>query len=490
MIAAHPVHHRVAGTTVVRRNVPRHLWVLFDDEGNLFLPLVDYMIERDIGLSTQRHIAMSVGLLIDYMVMCEEGYSQNQNKAAFLADFAWSVLHGTLHDSGDRTGLYWRPRKSIQAKKIVNSVCEFLDWLIDTQGLPASDFYRSATVSERLAYWRYFNRKKHTSFLNHTRSHSMALKSSERVRRAAFRRSPSGRQLRPPRFPENRIFDLLFKGFVKPGKKNESRPWVKYDLRNILITILLHGGGLRVSEPFHLYSPDISPDPYEEDQCVVRVFHPTDGSIKHTDPLTNRIVTKTRAEYLLDQFARQPRHEMHGREHAGWKEPFLTEASSQFYMHVHWFPRYWGVLFRQLYSMYIEHVLPIKMDHPYVFVCTTKRFFGKPYTVPSYRDAHKRAVEKIGLEYKKGYGTTPHGHRHAYGQNLKDAGVDVRHIQICLHHRSALSQLVYTEPTVAEINSTLNKAASSRSDDRLANEIEEYLETDLEDMLRELLEYK
>ena len=37
------------------------------------------------------------------------------------------------------------------------------------------------------------------------------------------------------------------------------------------------------------------------------------------------------------------------------------------------------------------------------------------------RESHEKAVEKIGLTVGKHYGTTPHGHRHAYGRRLKNA---------------------------------------------------------------------
>ena len=61
----------------------------------------------------------------------------------------------------------------------------------------------------------------------------------------------------------------------------------------------------------------------------------------------------------------------------------------------------------------------------------------------------------------KNYGTTPHGHRHAYGQRLKNANIEDRIKQVAMHHKSIESQKVYTEPTVADVTASLNKATES-----------------------------
>ena len=55
-------------------------------------------------------------------------------------------------------------------------------------------------------------------------------------------------------------------------------------------------------------------------------------------------------------------------------------------------------------------------------------------------------------------GTTPHGHRHAYGQRLADAGVDELTLQRVMHHKSPTSQSVYTEAPAAKIAEVLAAA--------------------------------
>jgi integrase len=56
-------------------------------------------------------------------------------------------------------------------------------------------------------------------------------------------------------------------------------------------------------------------------------------------------------------------------------------------------------------------------------------------------------------------GLTPHGHRHAYGQRLKHAGVAPEIIMRCMYHSAIDSQKVYTEPSRREIAGALISAS-------------------------------
>lgn len=79
-----------------------------------------------------------------------------------------------------------------------------------------------------------------------------------------------------------------------------------------------------------------------------------------------------------------------------------------------------------------------------------------PYSV-----AHARAVRRIGMVAAKMNGATPHGHRHAYGQRMADAGINPRVRKAALHHKSLESQAVYTEPTVQKITAVLAAASDA-----------------------------
>jgi integrase len=92
---------------------------------------------------------------------------------------------------------------------------------------------------------------------------------------------------------------------------------------------------------------------------------------------------------------------------------------------------------------------------------------GAVYTLTQYNKAHAAACERIGLEVSKALGTTPHGHRHAYGRRLRNADVDKPLIRRFMHHASEESQQVYTQATTREAIATL-EAAAQRLRDRHA----------------------
>jgi integrase len=81
------------------------------------------------------------------------------------------------------------------------------------------------------------------------------------------------------------------------------------------------------------------------------------------------------------------------------------------------------------------------------------------YTLTQYNKAHAAACERIGLAVGKALGTTPHGHRHAYGRRLRNAGVDKPFIRRFMHHASEESQDVYTQATTREALAALEIAA-------------------------------
>jgi len=155
-----------------------------------------------------------------------------------------------------------------------------------------------------------------------------------------------------------------------------------------------------------------------------------------------------------------------GRFHAGWKDLHLTDQRQKFAL-VHWFPSYWGEVFLNLFKVYITKVRSRHSKHPFIFVSQKEGVVGEPYTLASFRQAHAKAVRRIGLSVGKEFGTTPHGHRHTYGQLLTEAGLDPLLIQRCLHHKSQESQQVYTEPTPAMITKALSEAAQRMGDQRV-----------------------
>lgn len=257
-------------------------------------------------------------------------------------------------------------------------------------------------------------------------------------------------------------------------RRKKSGPfWEQYNVRNILITYLQRFGGVRSSEPFHLFPDDAVIR--EDGKAVVRMYHPVVGKVAVRDPLSGSLEEVSRLEYLRQNHGRHPRNRLSNKERAGWKEPMLDfGAKHGWYFQVRWFPVDVASVFAALFRIYVDTVVPsirlklgrsigqpglAEMKHPYLFINAAGPNKGGPYRLASYRDAFKRAVEKIGLRHEKPLGTTPHGLRHAYAQDLQDAGLDPKMLQVCLHHKSPLSQLVYTRPTALGVSNTLEEAS-------------------------------
>jgi integrase len=125
----------------------------------------------------------------------------------------------------------------------------------------------------------------------------------------------------------------------------------------------------------------------------------------------------------------------------------------------YWFLPEYGEWFLHLWPRYLEQVARVERDHPFAFINLNREPRGGMYTLTQYNKAHAAACERIGLTVSKALGTTPHGHRHAYGRRLHNAGVDKALIRRFMHHASLESQEVYTQANTREALAALEAAA-------------------------------
>jgi len=220
-----------------------------------------------------------------------------------------------------------------------------------------------------------------------------------------------------------------------------------------MISILLHAGGLRVSEPFHLYVGDVQLNPDEPGHALVWLFHPERGEA----PNDIGGPWRDREEYLWKRWRMRPRTMEHGRLHEGWKNLALTDTRRKA-TRVWFYPTGWGEAFWRLHDEYLS-LRPVG-QHPYLFVSERAAQRGEPYTVSAFKQAHRRAVERAGLVSGKHHGTSPHGHRHAYGLALANANVDRRVVQRALHHRNPFSQDAYKSPRIDDVADALRGASA------------------------------
>jgi len=460
-------HHTVVFTLIRNPGIPDrrlHTLYLIPPEGSPepLIPLVEYFIEigRSRSLAWQKETARAVGLLVDFLVANHKYFQQQEGPQAFAA-FAEALVGGTISQDGkDPSGLFWEPKSVSRATRLLQSVTAFSDWLVNRYGTKAINPWRDASVAEQIAFWRRLDNRKAYALLGYARYRSDLQEQAGRSRRVSIQRKSITSGLASVKaFPSEHIWDLLLKGFTVPGKQRSPFLFERLNIRDVLITILMHGGGLRESEPFHLYVSDVGIDPENPRNAFVRLYHPEQGAAPpdYTDPVSGKRIFGDREEYLRVKWQLQPRNLVEGRFKAGWKDLQLFDHKEKYAL-VHWFPSYWGEAFLAFFKLYILHCRSRHSRHPYLFVSYKEAFEGEPYTVDSFRQAHARAVKRIGLIPSKDCGTTPHGHRHAYGRSLADAGVSPIIIQRIMHHKSPESQGVYTEPTAAGIAAALNDA--------------------------------
>lgn len=444
-----PKYHSIVTIRVSSGSVSRNMRVVML-ENSMFNPLLDYFIENQFkSLSWQNNLVHIVGLFIDYIYTYENGYFGEAKKRIYFMPNLVKLLHyGTIDSNGDdKFGLFWSPKKINRVQVLTNELYVFLTWY-HKKNLPNhenifSKTYHEMSLNEKMIFWKHWNNKKHTSMLSHIKVlKTLPSKFYLEGKSTIFKSDLNDLSY----FPNDKILDLLFSGF----KTNN-----KLDLRNILITMLMHFGGCRLSEPFHIFADDITEDPIHTGRALVKLYHPEDGMVRHFDKYTKKVTTSSRKEFLLKKYSLNPRNLETGTYRAGWKNLALDKVGHDNYALVYWFPTWAGELFWKLYKLYVTTVLPKNIQHPYLFVSLKTE---QPYTINAFRDSYARAIKKIGLDSSKNCGTTPHAHRHSYGQNLENAKIDVRIIQKALHHRSPLSQMVYTMPGLEKINEVLNSA--------------------------------
>lgn len=411
-------------------------------------PLLDYCLYRshDRSLTWMVKVIRSVRMFLEYL---ETNLAERDTHRLFQ-NFAQRLYTGTFdRETGlDPSGLCWAPRSPQDASHIITHLTDFFDWLgeMRPEVSKVNPRYAGGAFDRQTDETAYQYRRS-KAFLGHTWAANAS--SAETGHRVRGRRLPKVETGEPPAFPEGRFEELLVKGFCAAGR---------YDYRGMLITLLLHGGGFRESEPFHLYIPDVFPDPANPRQAKVLIHHPSHGAAP-ADWRDERGKPRkgNRAEYLANHFGLVPRTEVMDRRHAGWKGGTHDAA---YYKQVYWFLPEYGEWFLQLWHLYLEQVAHFERDHPFAFINLYREPIGAMYTLTQYNKAHAAACERIGLTVGKALGTTPHGHRHAYGRRLRNADIDKALIRRFMHHASLESQEVYTQANTREALAALESAAN------------------------------
>jgi site-specific recombinase XerD len=361
----------------------------------------------------------------------------------------------------DSIGLCWHPRRRNDVAQIISHLSDFFDWLEEEKHINLGlNPEIKASVFDRHIRTLANNYARSKSFLGHLWQNP----SQEKRRFVRIPPLPNVQLSEPPAFPEDRFISLITYGF---------KPNTPTGLRDILITLLLNCAGFRVSEPFHLYVTDVVRDP-TTDSAIVRIHHPIEGNAPEDwfDERGN-VRRGNRAAYLAERWGMTPRSSSYDSLHSGWKG---GSHDGKYYKEAYWFPPSAGRLFMDAWTAYMLVIASIERNHPFAFINLTRGHIGEPYKLSQYHKAHKIACTRIGLTHIKSDGTTPHGHRHAYGRRLSMGNVDELFIKRFMHHSSIESQKVYTQPSSSEIATIVSQAIktlSTTGNDKIIKEIDD-----------------
>lgn len=355
-----------------------------------------------------------------------------------------SALHlGTIKDGKDPSGLYWKPNSRINANLLINSLNGFLDYVSEFENIKhINPSFNSSNFTKGLSEAA-LKRKSQNSILGHLQGKRSVHKMNQ-SRMIQLDRVTSMNRERTFSFPAEYFEDFFEKGFFSNNKGSS--------LRNQLILLLMHYGGLRLSEALSIWQCDISISPFDYSSVSIYLHHPELGIAPYN--WRSRDGSSSRASFLDEVYDLKPRNRLMGNFHLGWKSSHLQVIE------VYWVPKEAGKLFLEKWSEYSFYI-PKSLQHPYAFISLSGKSWGQPFSINSFKDAYKKALSKIGLHQNKYEGLSPHSHRHSYGQRLSHLGLDSVFIKKCLHHSSLESQLVYTEPSSNQINSIIKTAANS-----------------------------
>ncbi|NVH73724.1 site-specific integrase [Paraburkholderia sp. JPY432] len=426
--------------------IPTEIPVLLTPDGVVY-QLLDYFLLRqdEKSNSWMRKVGRAVILLLEYK-FANPTMPLDQR---FFTMFAKRLGTGSIDPlSGeDLSGLGWTALSPTEKRHVIQRLTNFFEHVAATSPEAAKlNPLVTASAFEQGLQDVAYQHMRFSAFLGHTwqtaeerHTSTMPMVRGERPAKVEKRQ--------PARFPDQHLMNLLMEGF-------KTRIGLNY--RDILITLLLNGGGVRVSEPFHLFPSDVMPNPYRPEQALVLIHHPIEGGVPD-DWVDSRGRPRrgNRGQYLRERWGIIPRKQMLGGKEAGWKGGTHEAQGAARFHKVHWFVPEFGEMFLYFWYLYLEQLISIERNHPFAFVNLWREPKGAMYSINKFRASHDAAVHRIGLNVSKAEGTTPHGHRHAYGKRAKKARLDVDLRRRMMHHTSLESMDVYTAPTEQEIEEAL-----------------------------------
>lgn len=426
---------------------------LFTESGVVISHLRYLSFYHDRSQSWITKSIYALKLLIEYIQANTHSFD---SVVELLKSFISALSAGTIEWTklDDTSGLYWKPRQPVDVNNILRQITQYTGWLETQKGYKknrANPFREATDYEQRLAWCAYYQ-KKSSIFLGHLMDRSTAMEAIAKARFITAPRAPLIRNEKLFRFPEEKMPELLSNGLIKAHTHSQMPEYKRLDYKNIAITMLLHYGGLRISEVMHLYLGDITLDPSNYG-ALVRVYHPAYGQSPDPD-------FANRKAYLNARYGMKPRNEYRFSERlfAGWKIPVLTDKRNFF--EVFFTPDEMREQFLDTWVNYLKYQrIDPPSDNPHPFAFTNQ--LGAPETIKNFRRLHEKAISVIGLNRGRYNGTTEHCHRHAYGYRLAEMGLDQIAIQKAMHHRNPNSCLTYIQHTSEDIRNKIRSTSIS-----------------------------
>ena len=206
--------------------------------------LVDYFLWRrhDRSVAWMRKVAQAVGLALAYAHANSTSFKSSRE---LFRNFAQRLYSGTIGADGrDPSGLYWLPMRGKPAAMLLACLSDFSEWLADKQGTTPLNPFRVASGYDEMLTLAASEQRRSRAFLGHTWRMPESGSSPLRVRSTLARRGVAFADDEAAiAFPEHHFTDLLLRGFVRRGYAHDPNASVRLNLRDCLITLLMHGRG-------------------------------------------------------------------------------------------------------------------------------------------------------------------------------------------------------------------------------------------------------
>ncbi|NQY65774.1 MAG: hypothetical protein HRT38_19170 [Alteromonadaceae bacterium] len=248
------------------------LTIILTEEGELS-PVTDYLLKMeadDCSDSSIKNVVRATQLLIDYMDANTDVFSDPK---MLFQTFAKRMYGGTIGDDGlDPSGLYWVPPSTRTVDIYINALTGLTDYLSDkTDAKNMNPLVKASPHQHWLNYAAWY-RKNQNDFLGHINDKSK----NQTIRKA---RLISGRSKSTATNDDAKAFpEQHFDNFYMNGIGGAADPRVA--IRDKLITLLMHYGGLRASDVMNLWVCDVFEDPMDNNEnpevpkkSLVRIYH-------------------------------------------------------------------------------------------------------------------------------------------------------------------------------------------------------------------------